>query len=225
VIARTGIQTAGSDPIEVGYRMVYRHRAYGEQIIVTAVEGGTRKICGDSTPRAEALFDHGDLDNLTTGPATRLSPRDLMAIPAPSSYHQASSRPYTPSDLQPGQTDGWITRWRPKGYGGITASVVRYTSPTEATRSMHVRLTNLSGDAVEAIRITGLHQARGLRVTSYAWLLIQPPDRGPYNDFVYSRYGDTLVGIAVGNASGTSSHSIAASLAHQIDEVARGQST
>jgi hypothetical protein len=58
-------------------------------------------------------------------------------------------------------------------------------------------------------------------VSAFAWLLVQPPDVGPYVDFLYATYGDTLVAVAAANVGTRTDHRIAASLARKIAEVAR----
>ena len=69
-----------------------------------------------------------------------------------------------------------------------------------------------AGDSVESIVLADQPYARGTRLLGVAWLGIQPPDLGPYVDYLYAVFGRTMVVIAAAALPTGSDHSLAEGL-------------
>ena len=75
-------------------------------------------------------------------------------------------------------------------------------------------------DGVETFSIDGAPGAIGIRALELAWLGVQPPDVGPYVDWVYVVYGTTVVEVAVSELFDDPDHDAVAGLVRQVHELA-----
>ena len=64
--------------------------------------------------------------------------------------------------------------------------------------------------------VEGVENGVGIRLLGYAWLGVQPPNVGPYVDYVYAVYGSYMTIAAVANLPTASDHSAVSFLANEI---------
>jgi hypothetical protein len=216
--SRTGMTPTEDLPgiEEVTYSVDVGGRTYAGLLAATVDDHGKRVVCGTATTKTKQLArEIGSAS--TANPATRSSPRTLVDVEPPEGYRQVEDQELAATDPQPGQQEGWTRALQTGSYGGARVTAVRFDSAQHASDAMHHHLTKSIGDTTEIFEVPK-PDAIGVRVLAFAWLGIQPPDLGPYVDYVYSTFDDVLVTVAVANLPTGADHSVVERLAGAIAE-------
>ena len=222
VIRSTGIRPVVDlpQPVEVAYRVVAGNRQHDELLAVTVREDGERRLCGTATRATQRLFEEvpGRLQPL---PSSAASPRDLMPPRPPAGQIQIEDRERTEAeDRQPGELTAWTRAWQSGDYGGSRVTAVGYDSAEHALGAARHFLSKRIPESVDDIQLAQASHVGGVRLLGFAWLGVQPPDEGPYIDYVYAVYDRTMVVVAVANLPPGSDHELAGELLQQVHQKA-----
>jgi hypothetical protein len=203
--------------VEVSYVMSIKGETHDRLLAATAVEDGERKVCGRATPAAKELF--AEFSKLPpAGPNTETTPQELLPTEPPAGHRQIEDKVSEPADdAQPGELDGWTRAWQRGDYGGVRATAVRFDTQQHAREAVRHYLSTKAGDSVESIVLADQPYARGTRLLGLAWLGIQPPDLGPYVDYLYAIFGRTMVVVAAAALPTGSDHSLAEGVLKSIE--------
>jgi len=89
----------------------------------------------------------------------------------------------------------WTAAWQHLDYGGVRLEAARFADPAAAAAALSDLLAARAPDSVAQFRSTVTPQAIGLRILGFAWLWVQPPSSGPYNDLLGVQLGDTVLTV------------------------------
>jgi hypothetical protein len=216
----TGMTPADDLPdlVEVSYRVEIDGEPRDQLLAATVTEDGDRRVCGNATTAAKGLSnEYQDLPPV--GPETAKAPRELLPTTAPDGHRQVEDKEAEPAeDPRPGELDGWTRAWQRGEYGGARATAVRFDTAQHAQEAIAYYLSKKAADSVKAIDLRNHEYAVGTRLLGFAWLSVQPPDSGPYVDYVYAAFGSTMVVVAAADLPAGSDHSLAESLFSAIAE-------
>jgi len=129
------------------------------------------------------------------------------------------SRPCPPLRSK-GRIRGKCGAGREPELGGSRVSAIRFETEQQAIDAARFALRTKFGDGVEAYSIEGVPGAVGIRVLELAWLDVQPPDVGPYADWVYVVYGNTVVDVAATELLDDPEHEAVTRLVRQVHSLA-----
>jgi len=209
------------DPVLVGYRLVIGGESHPEMQALSVVENGRRRWCGGHTPTSDQFFsEHRDERVIAQPRSAAGALRELMPSAGPSGQALEPDEQRVPTDVfrEPlaGQMEGWSRGWARPGIGGSRVSGIRFATEQQAVDAARFALRVKFSHGVETFSIDGVPGAVGIRVLELGWLDVQPPDVGPYADWVYVVYGDTVVEITASELLGDPQHATVAALVRQV---------
>lgn len=215
----------GGDPVVVGYRLVIDGQRHPELQAVTVIDDGERRWCGGATSMTDQLFSEQHDELVVTQPTTATDALiDFMPSTGPPGetvQPDESSVPTVAFDRpHPGQMGSWSRAWEKPEHGGSRVSAIRFEIGQQAVDAARYALRLKFHDSVETFVIEEAPGAVGIRVLELAWLDVQPPDVGPYVDWVYIVYGGTMVEVAVSELMDDPDHEAAAGLVRQVHDMA-----
>jgi hypothetical protein len=117
-------------------------------------------------------------------------PGETVLPDEPTAPTEAFQRPF------PGQLDGRNRAWEKPQIGGSRVSAVRFETEQQAVDAARFALRLKSRHGVDTFPVDGVPGALGIRVVQLAGLDLQPPDVGPYADWVYVVYRNTVIEVA-----------------------------
>lgn len=219
----TTVPSSGAAPladlpgvVEVSYTLTVGGRPRGDLIAVTVIDGGRRRLCGRTTPMAKHLFRVFSATP-KAGLGTALEPKSLLPPTGPDGHHLIVDKATQKSqDSQAGERDGWTRVWQRGDYGGIRATAIRFDTQRHALDALRHSLLAKAADSVDSFSVPSVSNALGMRLLGYAWLGVQPPDLGPYVDYVYAVFGKTLVVVGVADLPAGADHQMAANMMTSI---------
>jgi hypothetical protein len=147
----------------------------------------------------------------STGP-----PGETVLPDEPTAPTEAFQRPF------PGQLDSWNRAWEKPQIGGSRVSAVRFETDQQAVDAARFALRLKSRHGVHTFPVDGVPGALGIRVVQLAGLDLQPPDVGPYADWVYVVYGNTVIEVASSELTDDPGHESVAGLVRQVHSAAAG---
>lgn len=213
------------DPVIVGYRLVIDGEPHPRMEAVTVDEDGERRWCGRATTLTDQLFSEQHDELLVAQPASTSGVlSDLMPSTGPPGEELQPDEASVPTSAferpQPGQRASWTRGWEKPGYGGSRVSAIEFETEQHAVDAARLALRLKFHDGIETFSIEGAPGAIGIRVLELAWLDVQPPDVGPYIDWVYIVYGTTVVEATVSELFDDPNHDAVAGLVRQVHELA-----
>lgn len=221
-VARTGLEPASDlpRPVEVEYRIVAGGEVHDPLLAVTVVEDGERRICGVAAPAAARLYRAAP-EHVEAKPTVTSDPRVLASPDCLVGETLTEDRLIDPSRGPRGTVDGWTRAWQRADYGGSRVSVIELRSRARALAVVPEEIHKATGDAVAGFSVPGVRGAFGVRVIGMSWLLVQPPDAGPYVDLAWAVYGRDLVWAAVANLPEGASHRAITELMRRVQAKTR----
>jgi hypothetical protein len=209
----------------VGYRLVIDGERHPEMQAITVVEDGERRWCGRGTPATSQLFaEHRDELVVAQSSTATGALIELMPSTGPAGQTVQPDEPTVPTAAFqrsfPGQMGSWTRAWAKPELGGSRVSAIRFETEQQAVDAARFALRTKFGDGVETFSIEGVPGAVGIRVLELAWLDVQPPDVGPYADWVYIVYGNTVVELAATELLDDPQHEAVAGLVRQVHDLA-----
>lgn len=203
----------------VGYRIVTEARTYPELTALVVQQDNAPRICGTSSTRSQAVCKKAD-HALRPGPTTPATPRELTDLPGPPGTTTDEDHRLRPTKLNPsrGLVSGWTRTWRKPEFGGSRVAAGRFHSSKQALTRSRAFLIQSCADAVSTFTVPSLDGAIGLRIRTYAWLGLQPPDQGPYSDWLDGALGSTRVSIGSSPLEPGDNHAVVELLAEQMNE-------
>lgn len=192
------------DRVHVGYRVVVDGDVADEMIAVTVVEDGERRLCGHATAVSQTWAEPLPAQ-LEPQPETSAELVELMPDTAPTGMRQAEDREVPVDEFvvgRPGLVASWTRAWLRASRGGARVNAYRFDTEQHAIDAAASMLAPKSADGVATFAVPGVPGAVGLRVMSYSWLLVQPPNLGPMFDSVTMVYGTTVVEVGVTDDTG-----------------------
>jgi hypothetical protein len=225
-VERTGVVPVDDlpDPVEVGYRLVIDGERHPEMLAVTVLEDGERRWCGRATSAASRIVSER-VDALVAQPTTATGALiELMPETGPPGETLQQDEASVPTaafvEPYPGQMGSWTRSWAKPDVGGSRVSAIRFESEHQAVEAARSALRSKASDGVQTFSIEGVPGAVGIRVLELAWLDVQAPDVGPYVDWVYVVYGQTVVEVAVSELLDDPDHEGVAALAQAVHAAA-----
>ena len=213
------------DPVLVAYRLVIDGQPHPEMQALTVVENGRRRWCGGHTLTSDQFFSEHRDERVVAQPGAAIGAlRELMPSAGPAGQTLQPDEPTVPTDVfrepRAGQIEGWSRGWTKPAVGGSRVSAIRFETQQEAVELARLALRVKFIHGVETFSIDGVPGAVGIRVLELGWLDVQPPDVGPYADWVYIVYGNTVVEITASELLNDPRHETVTALARQVQRLA-----
>lgn len=210
------------DPVRVAYRIVVDGNVTDEQVTVTVVEDGQRRLCGHATAVSMTWADTLSCE-FTPQPPTSAALVDLMPDTGPPGLVQYEDREVPVERVpepRPGLVEHWVRTWRPDSGGGARASIeaFRFSTEEHAIDAAQSLLGHDCAAGVALFSVPGVPGALGVHVMGWQALYVQPPNLGPMLDSVTAVYGTTVVVLNVTDE--TDSHDVVSGLARSVNVVA-----
>jgi hypothetical protein len=192
---------------------------------LTAIEDGERRWCGGATSTTDRLFAER-YDELVVAQPTTASGAlmELMPNTGPPGETVQPDEPSVPTIAferpHRGQMGSWSRAWVRSEDGGSRVSAIRFETEQQAVDVARFALRTGFHSSIDTFAIEGAPGAVGIRTLELAGLAVQPPDVGPYSDWVYIVYGKTVIEVVVSELAAHDDHGAVAGLVRQVHDLA-----